>query len=261
MRIKALLSGAAFAGFAMIAASPASASTCIGVCGTLGANGDVSAPPIASTYGYVTTNGGTTGAGQIAGYGGTNGSEFITDAFSANGGDALDFYFNYVTSDGTGDYIDYSFAELLTSGGTHVAWLFTARTNPSGNTSPGAGLPTNDSTLNPLGVGVTAGATNWSPLGDSSGQCWQGPGNGCGNTGWIESTYTIGGTGSYKLRLGVTNFADGNYDSGLAYAGVTVAGNEVPLSAPEPASWAMMLGGFGLVGSALRRRRTAVAFG
>ncbi|HWI86755.1 MAG TPA: NF038122 family metalloprotease, partial [Sphingomonas sp.] len=30
---------------------------------------------------------------------------------------------------------------------------------------------------------------------------------------------------------------------------------------PEPASWAMMLGGFGLVGGALRRRRTSVAFG
>jgi hypothetical protein len=29
---------------------------------------------------------------------------------------------------------------------------------------------------------------------------------------------------------------------------------------PEPASWAMMLGGFGLVGGAMRRRRTAVRF-
>ena len=33
-------------------------------------------------------------------------------------------------------------------------------------------------------------------------------------------------------------------------------------SVPEPASWALMLGGFGLVGGALRsRRKTAVAFG
>jgi hypothetical protein len=29
---------------------------------------------------------------------------------------------------------------------------------------------------------------------------------------------------------------------------------------PEPASWAMMLGGFGLVGGAMRRRRAAVTF-
>jgi hypothetical protein len=30
--------------------------------------------------------------------------------------------------------------------------------------------------------------------------------------------------------------------------------------APEPASWAMMLGGFGLVGGAMRRRRTSLTF-
>ncbi len=27
---------------------------------------------------------------------------------------------------------------------------------------------------------------------------------------------------------------------------------------PEPASWALMIGGFGLIGSALRRRRTSL---
>ena len=31
-------------------------------------------------------------------------------------------------------------------------------------------------------------------------------------------------------------------------------------AAPEPASWAMMLGGFGLVGGAMRRRKASVAF-
>ena len=30
--------------------------------------------------------------------------------------------------------------------------------------------------------------------------------------------------------------------------------------APEPSSWAMMLGGFGLVGGAMRRRKTTIAF-
>jgi hypothetical protein len=29
---------------------------------------------------------------------------------------------------------------------------------------------------------------------------------------------------------------------------------------PEPASWAMMIGGFGMVGAAMRRRRTAIRF-
>lgn len=31
-------------------------------------------------------------------------------------------------------------------------------------------------------------------------------------------------------------------------------------AAPEPASWALMLGGFGLVGGAMRRRKSSVAF-
>jgi len=45
--------------------------------------------------------------------------------------------------------------------------------------------------------------------------------------------------------------------SSLLSNGKTVVGVS---NAPEPASWAMMLGGFGLVGGAMRRRRTAVRF-
>jgi len=36
---------------------------------------------------------------------------------------------------------------------------------------------------------------------------------------------------------------------------------ENPPAVPEPATWALMLGGFALVGSAMRRRSTAVSFG
>jgi hypothetical protein len=32
------------------------------------------------------------------------------------------------------------------------------------------------------------------------------------------------------------------------------------MSAPEPASWAMMLGGFGLIGGIMRNRRTSIRF-
>ena len=38
--------------------------------------------------------------------------------------------------------------------------------------------------------------------------------------------------------------------------------NGAPAAVPEPSSWAMMIGGFGLIGAALRRRRkVAAAFG
>ncbi len=257
MRGMAIMLATAMAS-AAIGGSPAWASSCTGTCGNLGPNGDVTAPPAGGPdYGYVSTNGGVDGAGQISGVDGTNGSEYITDTFSANAGDPLKFYFNYITSDGTGAFVDYAFTELLTSGDAHVAWLFTARTTPSGNTSPGFDLPTNDSTLNPPTTPINGGATNWSGLGSDSGACFQGVGQGCGSTGWIESLFNIADAGSYKIRFGVSNFGDNQFDSGLAFAGVTVNGEEVPIGGiPEPASWAMLIAGFGMVGAAIRRRRS-----
>jgi len=57
-------------------------------------------------------------------------------------------------------------------------------------------------------------------------------------------------------------------NNGAPYAGYPTAGFWTAAfiipnrGVPEPASWAMMVGGFGLVGGALRsRRKTAVAFG
>src|SRR3954463_12761809 len=98
----------------------ASADTCVGNCGSLGANGVVTLSPFGtSTYQFISSSGGVTGAGQIPGVGGVNGSQFTTSAFSANSGDALQFYFNYVTSDGA-QFADYAWAELETSTGAHV---------------------------------------------------------------------------------------------------------------------------------------------
>jgi hypothetical protein len=239
------------------------AASCIGNCGTAtSADGDVSAPPKGGTYGWVSTAGGVVGAGEISGIGGTNGSEYISDSFTAAAGDMLDFYFNYVTADGTSAFPDYGFAELL-SGGSTVAYLFTARTVAgAGDTSPGFGLPANGSTLNPAKTPITAGATVWSPLGSSSGYCYGGTGNGCGNTGWIESTYTIETPGSYSIRFGVTNFGDDVVDSGLAFAGIQIAGKPVAIGTPEPGAWMMLITGFGVIGAALRhqRQRIAVSF-
>lgn len=62
----------------------------------------------------------------------------------------------------------------------------------------------------------------------------------------------------------------GQYGNVMVYEGILDArtGNyrasaSVPLSlppVPEPASWALMIGGFGIVGMALRRRATRMAF-
>ena len=68
---------------------------------------------------------------------------------------------------------------------------------------------------------------------------------------WRHFETVVTGTGSDTLKFVATN------DPGFIYV------DSISLSAaPEPASWAMMVGGFGLVGGAMRaRRKTAVSFG
>ena len=213
--------------------------TCSGACGTLGANGVVTLSPTGnSSYEYVTTAGSSAIAPLPTGPLGseTNGSTLATPIFAATAGTDLSFYFNYVTSDGAG-YADYAWAELFNSSNTPVSLLFTARTEPSGSIVPGTGLPTPTATLTPSSVPIIPGGPDWSPLGDSSGDCYAA---GCGYTGWVNSNYTIGTAGNYYLEVGVTNWSDTLYDSGLAMDGVTI--NGVPISpspTPEPSTLVM----------------------
>jgi len=117
-------------------------------------------------------------------------------------------------------------------------------------------LPGLNAILDPGTTPIIPTPPVWDKLGDSSGGCFGGPGNGCGYTGWIKSTYTIADAGTYRLGFGVTNFGDSVVDTGLAFTGALVDGNPVD-PVPEPATWAMLIAGFGLVGAASRRRRTS----
>ncbi len=250
--------GVAALGLAMVP-STASANVCVGDCGVLGANGVVTAPPIGGQYRYVTTLG-PNGGGNIPGFAvaeATNGSNFTTSSFEATAGSTLEFYFNYVTSDGS-QFSDFGWAALNGSGGSLT--LFTARTTPSGDTVPGFGLPglAPGVVLEPASTPIIPGGPVWSPLGGSSGACFGGVGAGCGYTGWIKSTFTITDAGFYTLQFGVSNSLDQAFDSGLAFAGLVIDGAPIDPTPgiPEPATWAMLIAGFGMVGFAARRRRS-----
>lgn len=230
--------------------------TCTANCGTLGADGVVTASPEGGTYGYVSTNQGVTDSGlSIGTKDETNGSRARTNQFSANAGDDLAFYFNYVTSDGV-EYVEYAWVRLLDSALSEVALLFTARTTTGGDTVPGSGMPAlaPGVVLVPPSTPIIAGGPAWSPLGGYSGRCY---GAGCGYTDWIAMTYEIATAGNYYLEFGVVNWLDQMYDSGLAFDGILVAGQPIDNGTiPEPASLALLVLGLAGLG-AMRRRKTA----
>ena len=212
-----------------------------GTAGVLGADGVVTLPPVedATAYVYVTTNGSSyTEAGLDVGNE-QNGSELTTFDFLADAGDILEYYFNYVTSDGAG-FADYAYAQLNNEDMGTSELIFTARTTPSSDTVPGFALPgiAPGVTLDPASTAIIPGGPVWSPLGTTySGQCFSA---GCGYTGWIKSTYTIAEAGTYSFTFGVVNWNDTIWHSGLAIAGLTIDGEviiepEVP-AIPLPAS-------------------------
>jgi hypothetical protein len=69
-------------------------------------------------------------------------------------------------------------------------------------------------------------------------------------TGGVQQFYVP--TGATRLFLGTSDGYEWQNNSGSFRVTVDAAGG-----VPEPASWAMMVGGFGLIGAAMRRRQRA----
>ncbi len=245
--MKSLFLGAASVAAAFALVPSAASAQCVGNCGVNAGTDGV----VTGAHNWVSTSGGVTGVGLGQGVE-TNGSTFTSSPFTADGTAELEFFFNYVTSDGAG-FADYAWVELL-SGSTSTI-LFTARTTTSGDTVPGFGLPglAPGVVLTPASTPIIPGGPVWSPL-FSSGSCFD---DGCGYTDWIRMTFTPA-AGTYQLRFGVVNWIDTSFDSGLAWRGALIGG--VPIDpVPEPGTWAMLIAGFGLVGFAARRRRALAA--
>ncbi|MFK7751627.1 MAG: NF038132 family protein [Sedimentitalea sp.] len=274
MSLKYLLTGAVLAATTALA-SPVLAATVQGDvptgwtfngnAGSGTADGDIVAAPTASgEYTYVSTTNGLSGVGALPGVGGTgnaeNGSTMTTSSFTAAAGDNLEFFFNYLTSDGSG-FADYAWARLLDDAGGQVALLFTARTTPGGSSVPGFSMPVPEATLTPSSVNIVPNATDWSAIGSDSGRCFA---TGCGHTGWVESNFMIADAGDYQLQFGVTNWNDSQFASGMAIAGANIGGvninpNDPPVNPnpiPLPAGGVLLIGALGAIGMMRRRKRS-----
>lgn len=101
-----------------------------------------------------------------------------------------------------------------------------------------AGNPAGDPSVKTLNVSATGGSTASYTFDDT--------GKTLSNMGWTAFTYGFTATGG-STTLSFASTTAGSY--GPALDGVSVS------AVPEPATWAMMIGGFGLVGGTLRRRR------
>ena len=78
----------------------------------------------------------------------------------------------------------------------------------------------------------------------------------------LTTTFTLDGSASGFISLKNAQGALSGNDFGLDDISLSrqVSNTSVVGGVPEPASWAMMVGGFGLLGATMRRRKTAVTF-
>jgi len=113
-----------------------------------------------------------------------------------------------------------------------------------------------DSTVTSVnGTGPSAlVGTSFTPLNLAAGNYWFGVSGNPYELGW--SSFSGNSTDTWALSDGETGYFKANL--GLAFRVIGTASNG---AVPEPASWALMIGGFGMVGASMRRRRATVAFG
>lgn len=74
-------------------------------------------------------------------------------------------------------------------------------------------------------------------------------GEGAGTNNFVDLTVNAAGIKSVKLYQPLASGGDGTLFENFAFSGQA--------GVPEPAAWAMMIGGFGVAGAMIRRRRAA----
>lgn len=101
---------------------------------------------------------------------------------------------------------------------------------------------------------TTGGSANYLRLGG-----FFTPGVVAGSLVWDNAVQQITALDGSKFTVAFGNLSGVTFGSN-ATASVTITVDKVATAAvPEPATWALMIGGFGVAGAALRRRRMAIA--
>jgi PEP-CTERM motif len=109
-------------------------------------------------------------------------------------------------------------------------------------------------TLTNIGTGASFNYDLFFPGNDNE---WQG--NSVENSNrlnWLPVGFDANVDDTYRVDLSVSGLG-GDPQSLTVFAKL---GDGAAGAVPEPASWAMMLGGFGLIGGAMRRRKTSLTF-
>lgn len=132
-----------------------------------------------------------------------------------------------------------TFNFVIPSGETIISALFESNFGNSTVNSSATGIVT----LDGVTVGVCAGEGN---------PCWDGPGAPISYS-FLPGELAVLADGSANLVYDQTDCCV--IRLGASRLTITTSG-----AVPEPAAWAMMLAGFGLVGGAMRRRTTTVSY-
>jgi hypothetical protein len=84
--------------------------------------------------------------------------------------------------------------------------------------------------------------------------------NNNGSADWVNYTGSFQSGAATSVTLSLFNDTQQFSFNDMVIDDISFQGPAALSAVPEPATWAMMIGGFGLVGGAMRRRATRVAF-
>lgn len=118
-----------------------------------------------------------------------------------------------------------------------------------------ASFATAISSVSAYAPGIEKLTVNFAPITLSAGSYWAGLSGETSDISWASYKNSVQQpSGQWQLNGNNNSFRPYIYN--LAFE---VTGDAVAAGVPEPAAWAMMLAGFGLVGGAMRRRSPMVA--